>query len=62
MSWACKDKPQRAEQLAAVYRVNPIGSQYTAGLPADVAFHLQQVAWEISQAFEAKEGRGSAGR
>ena len=62
MSRAYKDKPERAGQRAAVYRVNPIGSPYTAGLPADAAAHLRQAAWEISQAFEAKEGRGSAGR
>ena len=48
--------------LASVYRQNPVGSQYTAGLPADVAAHLQQVAWETSQAFHAREGRGSFGR
>ena len=48
--------------LASVYRQNPIGNPYTAGLPADVAAHLQQVAWETAQAFHAKEGRGSFGR
>jgi hypothetical protein len=35
-----------------------VGSRYTAGLPADVAAHLQTVAWETSQAFHAREGRG----
>ncbi|MEO8278500.1 MAG: hypothetical protein ABI564_02340 [Ideonella sp.] len=45
--------------LASVYKVNPIGLKYTAGLPADVAAHLQNVAWATSQAFHAKEGRGS---
>lgn len=44
---------------ASVYKVNPVGSRYTAGLPADVAAHLQQVAWETAQAFHAREGRGS---
>ncbi len=45
--------------LASVYKVNPVGLKYTAGLPADVAAHLQNVAWTTSQAFHAKEGRGS---
>jgi hypothetical protein len=44
--------------LASVYKMNPVGLKYTAGLPADVAAHLQAVAWETSQAFHAKEGRG----
>ena len=43
---------------ASVYKVNPVGLKYTAGLPADVAAHLQAVAWETAQAFHAKEGRG----
>jgi hypothetical protein len=45
--------------LASVYKTNPVGLKYNAGLPADVAAHLQAVAWETSQAFHAKEGRGS---
>lgn len=45
--------------LASVYKTNPVGLKYTAGLPADVAAHLQAVAWETAQAFHAKEGRGS---
>ncbi len=45
--------------LASVYKTNPVGNRYTAGLPADVAAHLQAVAWETAQAFHAKEGRGS---
>jgi hypothetical protein len=44
--------------LASVYKVNPVGLKYTANLPADVAAHLQNVAWSASQAFHAKEGRG----
>jgi hypothetical protein len=44
--------------LASVYKVNPVGLKYNAGLSADVAAHLQQVAWETAQAFHAKEGRG----
>lgn len=43
--------------LASVYKTNPTGLKYTAGLPADVAAHLQAVAWETSQAFHAREGR-----
>lgn len=44
---------------ASLYKVNPVGNKYTAGLPADVAAHLQQTAWDTAQAFHAKEGRGS---
>ena len=44
--------------LASVYKTNPVGNRYTAGLPAEVAAHLQAVAWETSQAFHAREGRG----
>jgi hypothetical protein len=44
--------------LASVYRQNPVGNRYTAGLPADVALHLQTVAWETAQDFHAREGRG----
>jgi len=43
--------------LASVYKLNPVGLKYTAGLPADVAAHLQAVAWETSQSFHAREGR-----
>jgi hypothetical protein len=43
---------------ASVYKVNPVGLKYSAGLTADVAAHLQAVAWETAQAFHAKEGRG----
>jgi hypothetical protein len=45
--------------MASVYKKNPVGNRYTAGLPADVAAHLQTVAWETAQAFHAREGRGS---
>ena len=44
--------------LASVYQVNPVGNRYTAGLPAEVAAHLQSVAWETAKAFHAREGRG----
>jgi hypothetical protein len=45
--------------LASVYKQSPVGNKYTADLPADVAAHLQSVAWETAQSFHAKEGRGS---
>jgi hypothetical protein len=45
--------------LASVYKTSPVGLRYTAGLPADVAAHLQAVARDTAQAFHAKEGRGS---
>jgi hypothetical protein len=44
--------------VASVYKINPVGLKYTAGLPPDVAAHLQAVAWETSMAFHASEGRG----
>ena len=44
--------------VASVYKTNPKGLKYTAGLPADVATFLQGVAWDTAQAFHAKEGRG----
>jgi hypothetical protein len=37
--------------LATVYGHSPVGNTYTAGLPADVAAHLQAVAWETVQSF-----------
>jgi hypothetical protein len=45
--------------LASIYRVNPIGNKYSGGLSPEVVTHLQTVAWETSQAFHAKHGRGS---
>lgn len=44
--------------LASVYKVNPVGNRYTAGLPAEVAAHLQAVAWDTAATFHAREGRG----
>lgn len=44
--------------LASVFKVNPMGNKYTAGLPADVAAHLQAVAWETAQKYHAQHGRG----
>ena len=37
--------------LASVYGASPVGNRYSAGLPADVAAHLQAVAWETVQAY-----------
>ena len=45
--------------MASVYKQNPVGNKYTAGLPPAAAAHLQAVAWETVQGFHAKEGRGS---
>jgi hypothetical protein len=45
--------------LASVFKVNPVGNAYTAGLPADVAAHLQAVAWATAQKYHAENGRGS---
>lgn len=45
--------------MASVFQINPMGSKYTAGLPADVAAHLQAVAWETAQKYHAEHGRGS---
>jgi len=39
--------------LASVYRVDPVGNGYTAGLPADVAAHLQSIAAETVRDFDA---------
>jgi hypothetical protein len=38
--------------LATVYGVSPVGDAYTAGLPADVAAHLQATAWETVRSFK----------
>lgn len=45
--------------LASVFQINPMGNTYTAGLPADVAIHLQAVAWQTAQDHHARNGRGS---
>jgi hypothetical protein len=37
--------------MASVYGQSPVGNGYTAGLPADVAAHLQAMAWETVQGF-----------
>lgn len=38
--------------MASVYKQNPIGNKYSAGLPEDIARHLQTVAWETVQSFK----------
>ena len=40
--------------LASVYGQSPVGNAYTAGLSADVALHLQSVAWETVEAFRPR--------
>jgi hypothetical protein len=43
-----------ATLIASVWNVNPVGSKYTAGLPADVARHLQTVAWETARSYHGR--------
>jgi hypothetical protein len=38
--------------MASLFKKSPVGNSYTAGLPADVAQHLQAVAWETVQSFK----------
>lgn len=38
--------------MASLFKKSPVGNGYTAGLPADVAQHLQAVAWETVQSFK----------
>jgi hypothetical protein len=38
--------------MASLFKKSPVGNTYTAGLPADVAQHLQAVAWETVQSFK----------
>jgi hypothetical protein len=40
--------------VASVWNVNPVGSKFTAGLPADVAQHLQEVAWETTRRYHGR--------
>ena len=44
-----------ATLLASVWNVNPVGNRYTAGLPADVARHLQEVAWETARRYHGRQ-------
>jgi hypothetical protein len=41
-----------AVTMATLFKKSPVGNTYTAGLPADVALHLQTVAWETVQSFK----------
>ena len=43
-----------ATMVASIWNVNPVGSTFTAGLPADVARHLQEVAWETTRRFHGR--------
>lgn len=43
-----------ATLVASVWNVNPVGNKYTAGLPADVARHLQTVAWETARSYHGR--------
>jgi hypothetical protein len=38
--------------MGSLFKTSPVGNTYTAGLPADVAAHLQAVAWETVQGFK----------
>lgn len=38
--------------MASLFKQNPIGNTYTAGLTPEVAQHLQRVAWETVQSFK----------
>jgi hypothetical protein len=38
--------------MASLFKKSPVGNSYTAGLPADVAQHLQTVAWDTVQGFK----------
>jgi len=42
-----------ATVMACVYHVSPVGNAYTAGLPADVAAHLQNTAADTVREFAA---------
>ena len=43
-----------ATLVASVWNVKPVGSTFTAGLPADVARHLQQVAWDTARSYHGR--------
>jgi hypothetical protein len=40
-----------ATTYAALFNKSPVGLGYVAGLPRDVARHLQQVAWDTTQQY-----------
>lgn len=39
---------------ASLFRASPVGLAYNAGLPADDARHLQQMAWDTVQEYERR--------
>jgi hypothetical protein len=39
---------------AALFRQNPVGNSYAAGLDAATARHLQTVAWDTVRAYYAQ--------
>ena len=41
--------------LASLYKTNPEGNSYTAGLDADTAKFLQSVAWTTVQDYNARK-------
>lgn len=43
-----------ATLVASIWNVNPVGSTFTGGLPADVARHLQEVAWETTRRYHQR--------
>ncbi|MEY4864353.1 MAG: hypothetical protein RLZ51_2448 [Pseudomonadota bacterium] len=43
-----------ATMVASIWNVNPVGSKFTSGLPADVARHLQEVAWETARTYHGR--------
>lgn len=43
-----------ATMVASIWNVTPVGSKFTAGLPADVARHLQEVAWETARKYHGR--------
>ena len=45
--------------LASVYKINPTGNKYSAGLSPDVVKNFQTVDWGNVASLHAKHGRGS---
>jgi hypothetical protein len=43
-----------ATMVASVWKVNPIGSTFTAGLQEDVSRHLQEIAWQTAQSYHGR--------
>lgn len=63
MTWADADKSEMTQGLdltgatmvASVWNVNPVGSSLIAGLPTDVARHLQEVAWDTVRRYHGRQ-------